>query len=1067
VRGRITVLACLSLLVGQLVLATSGAASDTSIALPSFPTGYQGFQHILVDDSAGYVFLSTVTGLDARDLSGGEVASSLTIGSADGLAMSADGAVLYVAEPADHAVAVIDTGTLTEVASITTSGVTPRTLALIGSALWFGYDVTVYSGEGGIGVIDLSAPTPAVTAPAAIVNDTGTPVRWSGAPAITSSPAVPDTLFAGDRLSSPSPVESFTATGATLTLIAESDPAATSFVADLAVTADGADVLVTAGSRIARLRTSDLAVDGYLTGDSTMGAIAVAPDDGRIALGNAPSDRPAVYTFASDGTFEYQYAYQRNWGTAQAGLAYNATGSTLYAVTQTWDDSAPGGWRFELHVITNTHDTARPPAPEILTATPDYRAIDLTWFRLGLYDPANVDSFTIYRGTTPDQLAPYTQVTAAKTSVDGWADTGVAAGTRYYYAVTATNSGGESDRSPTASTIRNDVATVFVEGPYNHTSTGDVDLAYLSDNGPIHRITATSGRYSDPAGSPDGATVAYALTDITGTHLWRMPLAGGTAQQLTSGSAADRWPTWSPDGSTIAFTRTTSAGTSVWTVPASGGTPVQVPGTAGDNQPSWSPGGALLALTHGSGSTSQIVVTSLNGTYRRAVTGTNGNLPSDKCYSSGSGATYQTFCHYSGAGASWSPDGASLVFVQTTAGGTTPAIVPSAGGSVDYSLFEAFGHTGGVSWSSDGSRIVRSDNDTAVLWQSAPDGTGQRQVTALGGWADHPSVTGKRGAYAPLSHPSPVTGVTATLGTGAVTLRWTRPSDTGYVIIRRSAPNGAAPATAIDGTPVYTGTAASTPVTGLGNGTTYRFTIFSISPLGDIGGTASVTATPAAVPAVTPNGSILTALYGAGPAFTATWGKALPAGQVYDVQIGSRVFNTTTHTWSASPVWKALLTGTTHTYQAIKASAGTTYYLRARVRDSFGNATTWSSSASAPVPYDDRSAAGSTSWTEIGATGRFEGSLRTARQAGAALQWQTYGSQFDIITDRCATCGQVRIYVDGALRATVDTYASTTLKLQTIWHLRYAGIGLHTIRVVVVGTYGRPSVRVDGLVATR
>lgn len=1065
-RRMTSVLACLSLLVGGLILATPATASDTSVALTTFPVGQMDFRHIVVDDSAGYVFLSTVNGLDVRDLSGGEVASSLAIGDADGLVMSADGAVLYVAEPADHAIAVVDTGSLTQTASIATGGtVTPRTVALIGSDLYFGYDdANVYPGGGSIGVVDLSQPTPAVTAPASIVNDTGTAVWWYRAPAIMSSATVPDTLFAGDRLSSPRPVEKFTASGTTLTLTAESDPAGASFVGDLAVTADGAYLLVNG----ARFRTSDLAADGYVTGDSSGGAIAVAPDDGRIALGNdASSGKPAVYTFASDGTFEYQYAYQQNWGTARAGLAFNSSGSTLYAVTQSFDGSAPSGWRYNLHVITNTHDTARPPAPEILTATPDYRAIDLTWNRLGLYDPANVDSFTIYRGTTPDQLASYAQVTSAKTATEGWTDTGVTAGTRYYYAVTATNSGGESDRSPTAATIRNDVATVFVQGPYDYTSTGDVDLAYLSDNGPIHRLTAISGRYSDPAGSPDGATVAYALTDLTGTHLWRMPLAGGTAQKLTSGSAADRWPTWSPDGSTIAFTRTTSVGTSVWTVPADGGTPVQVPGTGGDNQPSWSPGGTLLALTHGSGASSQIVVTSLDGAYRRAVTGTNGNLPRDECYFSGSGGTYQTFCHYSGAGASWSPDGASLVFVQTTPGGTTPAIVPSAGGPVDYSLFEAFGHTGGVSWSPDGSRIVRSDNDTAVLWQTAPDGTSQRQVTALGRWADHPSVTGAHGTYAPLSHPSPVTGVTATLGTGAVALHWTRPSDTAYVIIRRSAPNGAAPATSTEGTQVYSGAAASTTATGLGNGTTYRFTIFSVSPLGDIGATATVTAAPAAVPAVTPNGSILTALYGAGPAFTATWGKALPAGQVYDVQIGSRVFNTTTRTWSASPVWKTLLTGTIHTHQVIKASAGTTYYLRARIRDSFGNATAWSSAASAPVPYDDRSAAGSSGWTEVGATGRFEGSLRTAHQAGAALQWRTYGSQFSVITDRCATCGQLRIYVDGSLRATVDTYASTNVKLQTIWHLRYAAIGLHAIRLVVVGTRGRPSVRVDGLVATR
>jgi hypothetical protein len=1060
----VRVLTCLALLLGGLVWVTPAAASDTSIPLTALSSHWD-FEHLLVDDSAGYVFLSTVNGLDVRDLSGGAV-KVLALGGAAGLALSADGATLYVVVPADHAIAVVDIATLTETARIPTgtAGV-PRTLARIGSTLWFGYDL--YPSGGRLGAVDLSQPTPTVTAPVAIANGAGSDYWWYTAPTIISSPAVPDTLFAADRLTSNGSVEKLTASGATLTLTGLAEHAAGS-VDDMAVTADGATLLVTDGRRIARLRIADLAIGEYFTGgDDSMSAIAVAPDDGRFAVGNdAPSYGPAVYTYAPDGGFIYQYAYLPASGIAPAGLAFNSTGSTLYAVTRVWDGTADR-YRYTLHVITNTHDTARPPAP-VAGAGPDYRAIRVSWSYPGLYDPATVDHYTIYRGTTPDQLEALVQLAPTSTDLQTWTDTGVAPGIKYYYAVTATNSAGESDRSVTGSAMRNELAVVYLTNEYD-ASSDNVDLVYLSDNGPTHRVLATSGSYRDPAASPDGSTVAYALTNGGGTHLWRTPLTGGTPQQLTSGSAADSWPTWSPDGSTIAFTRTTASGASIWTVPAGGGTAVPVPGTAGDSQPAWSPGGRVLAVTHGAGGASQIVVTSLDGGYRRAVTGTNGSLPIDKCgYAQSDPAT--PLCHYSGAAASWSPDGASLVFVQNTPTGTTPAIVPATGGAVAYWLYRAYASTNSVAWSLDGSRILASEAKGGIrtgLWQIAPNGTDERTVGMLGAWADHPSVAGTRRSYLPLSHPSPVTGVTATLGAGTVALHWTRPANAGYVTIRRSAANGPAPATPSDGVAVYTGAAATATATGLANGTNYRFTVFSISPLGDVGASAVVTAAPGAVPAVTPNASVLAALYGAGPAFTARWGSALPAGQVYDVQLGSRVFDATTHTWTASPVWSALLTGTTHTSYVVKAAAGTTYYLRARVRDGYGHVTAWSSAATAPVPYDDHSAARTTGWTEVGATGRYQARLSTSRQAGAALQWRGYGSEYSVVADRCASCGQLRVYVDGVLRSTVDTYASTTLVRQTIWRLRYAGIGLHTVRVVVVGTAGRPLVRVDGLVATR
>jgi hypothetical protein len=56
------------------------------------------------------------------------------------------------------------------------------------------------------------------------------------------------------------------------------------------------------------------------------------------------------------------------------------------------------------------------------------------------------------------------------------------------------------------------------------------------------------------------------------------------------------------------------------------------------------------------------------------------------------------------------------------------------------------------------------------------------------------------------------------------------------------------------------------------------------------------------------------------------------------------------------------------------------------------------------------------------------------------------------------------VYVDGTKVATVDLKSSTTLYRQAIWTKSWAGSAQHKVKIVVVGTSGRPTVTTDGLV---
>ncbi|HET7829774.1 MAG TPA: hypothetical protein VFL03_09440, partial [Candidatus Limnocylindrales bacterium] len=55
----------------------------------------------------------------------------------------------------------------------------------------------------------------------------------------------------------------------------------------------------------------------------------------------------------------------------------------------------------------------------------------------------------------------------------------------------------------------------------------------------------------------------------------------------------------------------------------------------------------------------------------------------------------------------------------------------------------------------------------------------------------------------------------------------------------------------------------------------------------------------------------------------------------------------------------------------------------------------------------------------------------------------------------------VRIYLDGVLQATVDTYRSTAEYRSVIWQRSFSSVVTKRVRVVVVGTAGRPRFDID------
>ncbi len=80
-------------------------------------------------------------------------------------------------------------------------------------------------------------------------------------------------------------------------------------------------------------------------------------------------------------------------------------------------------------------------------------------------------------------------------------------------------------------------------------------LFVTDGDGTSRQISAEGQRAFQPAWSPDGASVAYVTWERDGGHVWRVPAAGGTPQQLTNRPAFYAQPVWAPDGETIVSLR--------------------------------------------------------------------------------------------------------------------------------------------------------------------------------------------------------------------------------------------------------------------------------------------------------------------------------------------------------------------------------------------------------------------------------------------------------------------------------------------------------------------------------
>jgi len=160
--------------------------------------------------------------------------------------------------------------------------------------------------------------------------------------------------------------------------------------------------------------------------------------------------------------------------------------------------------------------------------------------------------------------------------------------------------------------------------------------------------------------SPDGKWLAFDSDRNGNQDIYRMPVAGGEPEQLTTDPQDDFAPAWSPDGKEIAFHSFHNGNRDVFIMPATGGQPEPVvAGPAQERGARWSPDGQHLVFTSNQTGRYELYTVSREG----GRWGTPTQLTSD--VRSGGGLRFD-----------WSPDGRLIAYIRPR----TIEVIPPAGG---------------------------------------------------------------------------------------------------------------------------------------------------------------------------------------------------------------------------------------------------------------------------------------------------------------------------------------------------------------------------------------------------
>jgi len=162
--------------------------------------------------------------------------------------------------------------------------------------------------------------------------------------------------------------------------------------------------------------------------------------------------------------------------------------------------------------------------------------------------------------------------------------------------------------------------------------------------------------------------------------------------------------------------------------------------------------------------------------------------------------------------------------------------------------------------------------------------------------------------------------------------------------------------------------------------------------------------------------------------------------------------------------------GVTGTSMAVTLTPGHTYRFEVRATDRAGNVGAWVAGPTvrAYLTQQTRSSISwSGAWKSVSDPRFSGGSVRFTSAAGARMTYSFKGRAIAWVSTFAPNRGMAKVYIDGSLVATVDTGAPGLAFHRVAFARTWSASGYHTIRIVVLGTAGRPRVDIDALEVLR
>jgi fibronectin type 3 domain-containing protein/predicted phosphodiesterase len=600
------------------------------------------------------------------------------------------------------------------------------------------------------------------------------------------------------------------------------------------------------GTRAYDLAMDDVVVDTQFISSAPPADTSAPTAPGSLTATEVSSSRVNLsWSPSVDNVGVVGYDIYRDDGDPLDSLAGNASsysdntvdpGATYSYLAKARD--AAGNVSAASNVVTVTVPAVAPDAPSGLVATAGNGQVGLSWTAPVLNGGAPITGYRIYRSTTSGAEALTYTLTGTATS---YLDTAAPNGSTYYYKVAAVNSAGPS----------------LLSGEASATPTSGTTLP-----GTPRTLSATGGdtqvTLNWVAPASDGGSA------ITGYNVYRGTTSGGESLLASLGNVATFLDTGLTNGTTYYYkvTAVNGVGESGDSNEASA-TPATVPSvptglaaTAGGGKVdlSWT----APTSTGGSAVTSYKVYrgTSTNAEAAIAIATVTGTAYSDTGLTNGTQYFYKvTAVNAVGESLQSSEANATPVAAATAPGAPTGLTATGSNVTVALSWTAPASNGGSPITSYKVYRGTSTNGESTTAIATVPSGTGYSDTAVTNGIRYFYKVTAvntvgesalsTEASATPATTPGAPTGLTATAGSGQVSLSWSAPTSnggsaiTGYKLYRSTTSGTEAPLIALGNVTSYTNT-------GLTAGTTYYYKVSAVNVPGEGALSTEANATPTA-----------------------------------------------------------------------------------------------------------------------------------------------------------------------------------------------------------------------------